>query len=80
MENFKSLYLWMMFPNIDIIVSSYFSQVIIITMLLAAAWKYEKLKHLATFLAIGVNLFVLLLEPIGKSELVQHLLINMIKG
>lgn len=68
------------FPNIDIMIPLYISQVIIIGIIVLAAWKYEKLKHPATFFAIGVNLFVLLLEPIGRSESFQEFLITMIKG
>ncbi|MEJ8844316.1 hypothetical protein WG954_18115 [Lacibacter sp. H375] len=67
-------------PNIDIMAPMYPTQAIIITMLLLAAWKYDKLKHAATYLALGVNLFILLLEPIGKSEAVQTFLKTMIKG
>jgi hypothetical protein len=67
-------------PNIDIMAPIYMAQVIIIGMLLIAAWKYKKLKHPATYLAMGVNLFILLMEPIGKSEAVQQFLKTMIKG
>jgi hypothetical protein len=49
-------------------------------MLFFAAWKYTKLKHPATFLALGVNLFIFLLEPIGKSEAIQMFLKTFIKG
>ena len=68
------------FPNINIMLPIYFTQVLIIGMLLAGAWKYGKLKHPATYLAIGVNLFIFLLEPIGRSEYVQHCLKALIKG
>jgi putative effector of murein hydrolase LrgA (UPF0299 family) len=68
------------FPNIDIMVPLYVSQFIIITMILLGAWKYNKFRHPATFLAIGVNLFVLLMEPIGKSEAVQSFLRFIIRG
>src|SRR6187455_3384701 len=68
------------FPNINIMLPIYFTQVLIIGMLLAGAWKYGKLKHPATYLAIGVNLFIFLLEPIGRSEYVQHCLKTLIKG
>jgi hypothetical protein len=68
------------FPNINIILPLYFTQLLIIGMLLAAAWKYGKLKHPATYLAVGVNLFIFLLEPIGRSEYVQHCLKALIKG
>lgn len=68
------------FPNIDIMIPLYFSQIVIIGMLLAGAWKYGKFKHPATFLALGVNLFIFLIEPIGRSENVQHVLKTIIKG
>ena len=68
------------FPNINIMLPIYFTQLLIIGMLLAGAWKYGKLKHPATYLAIGVNLFIFLLEPIGRSEYVQHCLKALIKG
>lgn len=67
-------------PNIDIMAPIYIAQVIIIGMLLIAAWKFKKLKHPATYLTLGVNLFILLLEPIGRSEAVQTFLKTMIKG
>lgn len=68
------------FPNIDIMFPLFISQGIIIVMLLTGAWKYHKLTHPATFLAIGINLFCLLLEPLGRSESVQHFLRMIIKG
>ena len=68
------------FPNIDIMLPIYFTEVLIIGMLLAGAWKYGKLRHPATLLAVGVNLFIFLLEPIGRSEYVQHCLKTLIKG
>lgn len=67
-------------PNINIMLPVYFTQVLIIGMLLLGAWKYGKLKHPATWLAIGVNLFIFLLEPIGRSEAVQSFLKTIIKG
>ena len=67
-------------PNINIMISMYITQVLIIAMLLLGAWKYGKLKHPATYLALGVNLFIFLLEPIGRSETVQHFLKTLIKG
>jgi len=67
-------------PNINIILPVYYTQVVIIGMLLLSAWKYGKLKHPATYLALGVNLFVFLLEPIGKSETVQLFLRAVVKG
>jgi hypothetical protein len=68
------------FPNIDIMLPLFISQGIIIAMLLAGAWKYKKLTHPATFLAVGINLFCLLLEPLGRSESVELFLRTFIKG
>ena len=67
-------------PNVDIMLPLYVTQALIIGMLLVGAWKFGKLKHPATYLALAVNLFVLLLEPLGRSESVQLLLKTMIKG
>lgn len=67
-------------PNIDIILPLYLTQALIMGMLLLGAWKYGKLKHPATWLSVGVNLFILLLEPIGRSETVQQLLKTLLKG
>lgn len=68
------------FPNINIILPIYYAQFLIIGMLLLGAWKYQKLKHPATYLALGVNLFIFLLEPIGRSENMQVFLKALIKG
>jgi len=68
------------FPAINIMLPIYFTQVLIIAMLLLGAWKYGKLKHPATYLAISVNLFIFLLEPIGRSENIQHFLKEVIRG
>ena len=67
-------------PNVDIMLPLYFTQAIIIGMLLFGAWKFGTLRHPATYLAMAVNLFVLLLEPIGRSESVQMILKAAIKG
>jgi hypothetical protein len=67
-------------PNLNIMVPIYISLIMIIGMLLFGAWKYAKLKHPATYLALGVNLFSFLLEPLGRSEHVQLFLKAMIKG
>lgn len=67
-------------PNINIMTPIYFTQILIVLMILLGAWKYEKLKHPATYLAIGVNLFIFLLEPLGRSMQVQAFLKEMIKG
>jgi len=61
-------------PDIDIMFPLYISQVIIIIFVLLGAWKYEKLRHPATYLAVGVNLFTMFLEPLGRNQEIQNLL------
>lgn len=58
----------------------YATEFIIISLILIWAWKYEKLKHPATYLAIAVNVFNLFIEPIGKSQSIQLFLKTIIKG
>jgi hypothetical protein len=67
-------------PNIDIMQPLYLTQALILGMIVLGAWKYNKLKHAATYLAIGVNIFILLLEPLGRSATVQAFLSNFIRG
>lgn len=67
-------------PDIDIMQPIYYTQILIMAMLLLGAWKYQKLKHPATFIALAVNIFIFLLEPIGKSETIQAFLQTIIKG
>jgi hypothetical protein len=67
-------------PAIDIMAPIYLCNALILLLILLAAWKYAKLKHPATWLALGVNLFNMLLEPLGKSEEVQQFLLMFIKG
>jgi hypothetical protein len=67
-------------PNIDIMLPLYPTQLLIIAMLLVAAKKFGKLRHPATYLTLGVNLFIFLLEPLGKSPVVQAFLKTLIKG
>jgi hypothetical protein len=67
-------------PEIDIMIPIYFTQALIIGMILLAAWKYGKFRHPATILAVGVSVFILFIEPIGKSEQVQRFLSGVIKG
>ena len=66
-------------PNVDIMSPLYIAEGMILTMLLFGAWKYDKLKHPATWLAVAVNVFNLFLEPIGRSESVQLFLKALIK-
>jgi len=67
-------------PNVDIFRPIYLTEAIIIGLLLLGAWKFGKLKHPATYLALCVNLFNLLIQPIGKNESVQDFLKAVIKG
>jgi hypothetical protein len=67
-------------PNVDIMFPIYLTQGIIIGLLLLATWKYKKWNHPATWLALCVNLFIFLLEPLGRSEVVQDFLKAVIKG
>jgi len=66
-------------PNVDIMSPLYIAEGMILTMLLFGAWKYDKLKHPATWFAVAVNVFNLFLEPIGRSESVQLFLKALIK-
>ena len=52
----------------------------IIALLFWAACKYGRVNHPATWLALGANLFNLLVEPLGKWEWLQGVLRLMIKG
>lgn len=69
-------------PEIDIVVMTplYVSQAIIISLTLAAAAALKKLAHPATFLAVGVNVAGLFLEPFGRSEALQAALRFIIKA
>lgn len=67
-------------PNVDIMFPLCITQIIILAMLLLGAYKFQKLKHPATWLAVAVNLFIFLLEPLGRSENVQIFLKSILKG
>jgi hypothetical protein len=67
-------------PNVSVMGPLYISEIAIIGMLLLGAWKFGTLKHPATFLALGINLFNCLLEPLGRSETVQMVLRTLVKG
>ena len=61
-------------PNVDIMFPLYIAQLVIIGLIAAAAWKFGTLRHPATYLAVAVNIFVLFLEPLGRSASVQAFL------
>lgn len=67
-------------PNVDIMIPLYVCELVIIGILLLGAWKFSTLRHPATYLALGVNLFNCLLEPIGRSQSVQLALKALIQG
>ena len=67
-------------PNVDVMIPLYISELVIIGMLLLGAWKFGTFKHPATLLALVVNLFNCLLEPLGRSESVQMVLRAVVKG
>lgn len=67
-------------PDINIMQPIYYTEIIIIVMILLAALKYKKLTHPATYLAVGVNLLNCLIEPLGKSESIQAFLKSIVKG
>jgi hypothetical protein len=67
-------------PAIDIMTPVYITQVLILSMLLTAAWKFRKLKHPGTYLAIATNVFIFLLEPLGRSKTLQAFFESFIKG
>ncbi len=67
-------------PNIAVMPPIYLTEIIIITLLLLMAWKYKKVKHPATYLAVAINLFNCFLEPLGRSEPLQQFFTAVIKG
>jgi hypothetical protein len=67
-------------PNVDIMTPVFITQFLIVLMIVVAAWKFQKLKHPATFLAIAVNVYALFIEPIGRSPAVEQFLRWLIKG
>ena len=58
----------------------YLTTAIIIALLLWAANRYGRVNHPATWLALGANLFNLLVEPLGKWEWLQSVLKSLIQG
>ncbi|NRA29700.1 MAG: hypothetical protein HRU11_05495 [Parvularculaceae bacterium] len=69
-------------PEIDIVVMPpiYLSQVLIIAMILGSAGWFGKLRHPATWLAVGVNAVGFLMEPLGRSETLQTILSTIVKA
>ena len=69
-------------PDITVVVMSpiYLSQAIIIAMVLGVALYLNKLRHPATYLAVGANAAVLFMAPLGQSSALQGLLQTIIKA
>ena len=67
-------------PNLDIMFPLYITEFVILGLLLLSAWRFNTLRHPATYLAVAVNVFNFLLEPLGRSESVQMFLKAVIKG
>jgi hypothetical protein len=57
----------------------FITELLILGLMFWAAHRYGQIKHPATYLAAGVNIFNCFLEPIGRSESVQTFLEWMIK-
>lgn len=67
-------------PNVDIVFPTLLSQFIIIFLLMVSAWKYDKLKHPATYWALGINVYCLFIFQIGETKWVQDVLNTLLKG
>jgi hypothetical protein len=66
--------------ELEVMLGIFLAEGIILALALLAAIKYGKPNHPATYLIVGVNLFNCLIEPIGKSIMVQTFLETIIKG
>lgn len=67
-------------PDVDLAIPGILHQAIIVTLTLVFAWKYGKLKHPATILAVAINVLALFVYEIGAAAWVQSLLLAVIKG
>jgi hypothetical protein len=76
--------LWAIVFGVDdpgqVIYPLYFTTAIILALLFWAAVRYGRINHPATWLALGANLFNLLVEPLGKWPWLQGMLTMLIKG
>jgi hypothetical protein len=64
----------------DVMAPIYVSVLIIIALTFWAAHRYGRIRHPATFVAVGANLFTFFMAPVGRSEAVQTILPMIIKG
>lgn len=67
-------------PEKTMMSSLYLTTLVIVALTLWAARRFGRVGHPATALAVGVNLFNLLLEPLGRWEWLQAVLRATIKG
>ena len=67
-------------PEIDIVIPTYISQALIVAMTLTTSIFYKKVKHPATYLAVGINLLACFTFPIGKIPALQNFFEAFIKG
>ncbi|MBY6204421.1 hypothetical protein [Halomonas denitrificans] len=65
-------------PNVDGVTPIILGQVFVVALTLAAAWKYGKLKHPATWWALGINVYAGFAWEIGQVGWVQRLLDTLI--
>ncbi len=65
---------------LQVMLPLYLTTAFIIALLLWAAHKYGRINHPATWVALGANLFNLLVEPVGKWLWFQSVLRTLIKG
>ena len=64
--------------EVPLYVPNNIATVVIIGLLLLFAWKYDKLKHRATWIGISINMTTFFHEAIGSSDAVQYVLKSMI--
>lgn len=67
-------------PNVDIMGPVYVTQAIIVALVLLTAFKYQKLRHPGTYLAILVNVYICFLEPLGRTPAIETFLRSIIKA
>ena len=62
-------------PNVTIMPPIYVAQALIIGLTLLVARRFGAVRHPATWLAVGANVFVAFMEPLGRSPALQELLV-----
>jgi hypothetical protein len=67
-------------PHISLMPAAYLTQALILVMILAAASKYRKLSHPATYLAVSMNVAMLFVFQIGSLPWLQALLKSVFTG